>query len=187
MEGGMKMEKFIALLRGINVGGKNKISMKDLKDAFLKNGFTSCATYINSGNVIFQSQISDTEKLKQKCEKIIKDTFSLDVPVYIISAAGLKKALDNAPSWWDNLEGYKHNALFVLPPVTASDVFSGTGELKNEYERAEYYSNIIFWSASLKYLSRTKYLKIVGAEVYDYLTIRNSNTVKKLASLCDLG
>lgn len=91
------MEKYIALLRGINVGGKNKISMKDLKDAFLKNGFTSCATYINSGNVIFQSQISDTEKLKQKCEKIIKDTFSLDVPVYIISAAGLKKALDNAP------------------------------------------------------------------------------------------
>ncbi len=75
------MEKYIALLRGVNVGGKNKISMPELKLAFEEIGFLDVITYINSGNIIFSSNTQDKSKLIRKSESIIEDKFKLSIPV----------------------------------------------------------------------------------------------------------
>lgn len=177
------MEKYIAFLRGINVGGKNKVSMSELKELFEQNGFQDVVTYINSGNIIFSSNNSDDKKLKKECELLISNKFQLNIPILVISFKDLLTALNNAPSWWDQDKDSRHNAIFILPSITVDEVFREVGAIKPEYEKVDYYDRVVFWSAPIKTLSRTRWSKVVGSPVYNSITIRNANTVKKILQL----
>lgn len=179
----LSLETYIALLRGINVGGKNKISMPALKAAFEAIGFFDVRTYINSGNVIFSTNIQDERELSKKSKAIVLDTFMLDIPIMVISAKALKQTLEHAPEWWGtvNKEVYD-NAIFVIAPARVEDVFETIGDAHMEYERISHYGNVIFWSASLAAFSKTKYSKIASSSVNQKVTIRNANTIKKLLS-----
>lgn len=179
------MKKYIVLLRGINVGGKNKVSMMELKELFEKKGFQDVVTYINSGNIVFSSENSDIGFLKSNCEALILERFKLDLSVMVISAEEMIEALSNAPDWWDVDKESKHNAIFVIPPTTIDDVFKEVGEIKPEYEKVGHFGRVIFWSAPLITFSRTRWSSVVGKSVYNSITIRNSNTVKKLIKLCN--
>lgn len=88
------MNKLIAILRGINVGGKRKIIMTDLKELFHGLGFENVVTYIQSGNVIFsdKSDAPDSE-IARKIESAISNKYGFDVPVIIRSAAQLEQAV----------------------------------------------------------------------------------------------
>lgn len=92
------MAKKIAILRGINVGGKRKILMADLKELFERLGFTDIKTYIQSGNVIFNSpnQLSDND-ISAKVEKSISDKYRFDVPVIVRSENELEQAVEKNP------------------------------------------------------------------------------------------
>ncbi len=182
-KGGLPVEKYIVLLRGINVGGKNKVSMAELKKYFEENGFQNVITYINSGNIIFSSDSTDEEKLKKECESLMLNKFQLNIPVAIVSGADLLEAIDHAPAWWGEDEAAKHNVIFVIPPVTADQVFQEVGETRPEYESVDHYGRVIFWSAPVKTFSRTRWSKIVGSSVYDSVTIRNANTVRKILQI----
>lgn len=175
--------KYIALLRGINVGGNNKVSMSDLKVCFETLGFTHVQTYINSGNVIFETAKTDKAKLVEKCEEAIEEKFGFHVVCSVIEVKELHNALSNAPAWWGKGDDVKHNALFVIAPATADEIIKEVGEAKPEYEKVEAYEPIIFWSAPIKTFSRTRYSKIVGTKAYQFITIRNLNTTKKLFDL----
>jgi uncharacterized protein (DUF1697 family) len=180
------MKKYIALLRGINISGKNKISMPSLKLAFEEIGFLDVITYINSGNVIFSSNIQDKNELIRKIEDIIVDKFKLDIPVTVLSAKELSDILKNAPKWWDtdNKEIYD-NAIFVISPTSVEEVFAEVGDAKPEYEKVCNYGNVIFWSALLKSFSKTRWSKIASSSVNNKVTIRNANTIKKLLELVE--
>ena len=175
--------KYIALLRGINVGGNNKVPMRDLKICFESAGFLNVITYINSGNVIFDSDIMDVQELKELCESIIEKKFGFYIRVTIIDVNTLKDALAHAPSWWDADTESRHNALFVIPPSTDDEIITGVGKMKPEYETIFAYNGIIFWSASIKSYSRTRWSKLVGTKAYQNVTVRNANTTKKLLKL----
>ncbi len=174
--------KFIALLRGINVGGNNKVAMADLKSCFEKAGFKNVVTYINSGNVIFESSQTDTAKLVQVCEAAIEKQFGFKVVCAVITAHALQAAVQNAPQWWNNGDA-KHNALFVIAPATATEIMAEVGTAKPDYEKVAAYDPIIFWSAPLATFGRTRYSKIVGTKAYKSVTIRNANTTLKLVEL----
>lgn len=177
------MPKYIALLRGINVGGNNKISMPELKKAFENQSFTNVITYINSGNVIFDSNL-DEPAIKSNCEALIESAFGLKITVGIISAAELRDALAHAPDWWNTDPESKHNAIFIIPPMTAEEVCVLVGDIKPEYEKAAYYGNVIFWSAPTATFSRARWSKMVHSKtVSGVITVRNANTTLKLAAL----
>src|SRR6478735_2148963 len=110
---------FIALLRGINVGGNNKVSMPELRACFEALGFTNVRTYINSGNVIFESPQTDRVALVTHCEAAIEEQFGFHVVCSVISADELRNALAQAPAWWDKVKTDKQNALFIIAPATA--------------------------------------------------------------------
>lgn len=175
--------KYIALLRGINVGGNNKVAMADLKSCFEKAGFTRVVTYINSGNVIFESKKTDTSKLVAICEQSIEEKFGFHVVCSVIAASELLSAMEHVPAWWNKGDA-KHNAIFVIAPKKADDIMQEVGEAKPEYEKVEAHHPIIFWSAPLKTFGRTRYSQIVGTKAYQSVTIRNANTTNKLAELC---
>jgi len=177
------MMRYIALLRGINVGGKNKVPMKDLKSCFEEAGFQNTITYINSGNVFFDSGKQDVLKLARQCEEILEKKFGFPIGLALLDVYTLKEALDHTPEWWGKDPDWKHNAIFVIQPATAEDVIAEAGNIKPEYEKLHAYKEIIFWSAPLKTFSHTRWSKIVGTKVYQKITIRNANTTKKLLEL----
>lgn len=175
--------KYVALLRGINVGGNNRVPMAELKACFERGGFKNVVTYINSGNVIFESDESSLTKLVEICESAIGKQFGFRVVCSVISAHDLRAAVQHAPKWW-NAGDAKHNAIFVIAPKTAKEIMQEVGEAKPEYEKVAAYGQVIFWSAPLKTFGRTRYNKIVGTPAYQFITIRNANTTLKLSQLC---
>lgn len=175
--------QYIALLRGINVGGKNKVSMSDLKTCFENAGFQNTKTYINSGNVIFESEEQSTINLIKKCEEIMQKEFGFPISLALIDVNALKDALEHVPEWWGDDPDSKHNAIFVIHPATAKEVISDVGKIKQEYEQFYAYNEIIFWSAPLKTFSHTRWSKVVGTKAYQNITIRNANTTKRLLEL----
>ncbi len=94
------MTKTIAILRGINVGGTRKILMKDLKVLLEKHGFSEVETYIQSGNVIFESdQKLSTADLEQNIQQAITETFGFDVAVIVRTAVEWTRSIENNPFW----------------------------------------------------------------------------------------
>ena len=179
------MRRYVALLRGINISGKNKIPMAELKKGFEKLAFEEVKTYLNSGNVIFSSGEDDTEKLTKQIQGMIKDQFDLDIPVFVISRATFEDILQNAPDWWgnDNKEIYD-NLIFIMPPAKFSDVYSEIGEPKKELEKIEGYKDVIFWSFSRKDYQKTNWWsKTASANIGAKLTIRTANTVRKIVKM----
>jgi len=160
------------------------IKMAELRAAFERHGFGNASTYINSGNIMFDSEAADITSLKGTCEKIITDGFGLDIPVCVISATELAKTLTHAPEWWNEAIDVRHDAFFVIPPMTAEEICGHVGTVKEEYEKVAYYGRVIFWSAPMVTFSRTRWAKISKDKtMYNAITVRNANTALKLAKL----
>lgn len=179
------MKRYIALLRGINISGKNKIAMSELKKCFAELGFAEIVTYLNSGNVIFSSAIEDKNVLSNKVQLMIKDRFHLEIPVFIILQEELAELLKNAPDWWgdDNREIYD-NLIFLLPSLSYEEFYDEIGVPKAEYESVYHYKNVVFWSFSRKDHQKTNWWsKTAGSGVSGRITIRTANTVRKIAGM----
>lgn len=179
------MERYIALLRGINISGKNKVSMAELKQGFEKRNYTEVKTYLNSGNVIFSSDETDISKLTSQIEEMINDQFRLDIPVYVISKEKLEDILLHAPDWWgeESKEIYD-NLIFIMPPATFKDVYSEIGEPKDGLEKIKEYKEAVFWSFSRKDYQKTNWWsKTASANIGSRLTIRTANTVRKIVGM----
>jgi uncharacterized protein (DUF1697 family) len=176
--------RYVALLRGINISGKNKIAMLELKKEFEKLDFFEVLTYINSGNIIFSSNIEDTDIIENNIKLMIQNKFNLNIPVFIITIEKLAMILKNAPDWWgnDNKEIYD-NIIFIIPPTTYEEVFLEIGEAKQEYEKISNYKNVIYWSFDLKSYSKTNWIKTANSKINNKVTIRTANTMKKLFEL----
>lgn len=113
------MAKYISILRGINVGGNRKILMKDLKVLFEKMGLSKVETYIQSGNVVFESdQKLSTADLEVKIEQAITETFGFDVPVIVRTADEWAKSIVDNPFWKEkdaDIDRLHHTCLKEVP------------------------------------------------------------------------
>lgn len=179
------MTTYIALLRGINVGGKHKVPMKDLKVIFESIGYTSVKTHINSGNVIFKSDFKSFEQIQEHLETILNERFSFKIPVKILTVNDLEYVVNHAPIWWDqtNKEQY-HSAIFVIPPADQSEILSVMGEPNHDLEQVQVGENVIYWSATLKTYSKSRWSKTASTSINTKVTIRTANTLIKLLELC---
>ena len=91
------MTKHISLLRGINVGGKRKILMADLKELYKKLGYKNIVTYIQSGNVIFEAKEKDQSKIEAKIYKAIQKAYGFEVPIVVRSVEEIEEIISNNP------------------------------------------------------------------------------------------
>ena len=179
------MKRYIALLRGINISGKNKVSMVELKQGFERLDYKEVKTYLNSGNVIFSSDEANTIKTTRRIEEMIKNQFRLDIPVFVISKEGLEDILYHAPDWWgDESKAIYDNLIFIMPPATFKDVYSEIGKPKEGLEKIEEYKETVFWSFSRKDYQKTNWWsKTASANISGKLTIRTANTVRKIVGM----
>jgi uncharacterized protein (DUF1697 family) len=102
------MKRYIALLRGVNISGKNKVPMAELKKGFEELGFAEVRTYLNSGNVIFSSDEGGIEGFTNQIETMIKRQFGVDIPVFVIS----KEALGDILVELEKIKGYKETVFW---------------------------------------------------------------------------
>lgn len=176
---------YLALLRGINVGGHNVIRMSDLRDAFEGMGFSDVATYIQSGNVLFRAPSRNSAAaLTTKIESDLSDQFGYHARVVLRSKRQYMEALKRAPATWGTDPTRKHNALFTLPRIKPQTILAEAGPLVAELEEATCAPGVIFWSASAK-SSRTAMMQVAKSPVYKDLTVRNHKTTFKLQQMLE--
>lgn len=178
--------KYIALLRGINISGKNKISMPELKKLLEENNYQNVLTYLNSGNIIFECNINNKQTIMNNIHTLIKTKFILDIPVYITTDKELEDILNNSPKWWgsNNKEIYD-NLIFIIPPTKYEEVYNTIGSPKEGLEQIEEYNNCIFWSFDLNnYRKSNWWVKTASTNIKDKITIRTANTMRKILEIC---
>ena len=178
--------KYIAFLRGINISGKNKTSMPELKKLLEENNYQNVLTYLNSGNIIFECNINNKQTIMNNIHTLIKTKFILDIPVYITTDKELEDILNNSPKWWgsNNKEIYD-NLIFIIPPTKYEEVYNTIGSPKEGLEQIEEYNNCIFWSFDLNnYRKSNWWVKTASTDIKDKITIRTANTMKKILEIC---
>ena len=169
--------KFVALLRGVNVGGKGTIKMTVLREAFIKAGFRNVSTYINSGNIVFESDAKDKKKLTVEIEKLLAEAF-FAIKTVVISEAELKKVFAEIPDSWKKEDVRKYIA-FVKLPSKPEDVIR-EAQLKTGVDFIEMGHGVVYMTTKMEGLMSSGFPKLIAKKIYRDITIRNVNTVKKL-------
>ncbi len=177
--------KYLALLRGINVGGKNIIKKDDLKKAFEDMGFTDVRTYIASGNILFRAEPEPVELLKERVEQILSKRFSYDARAVVYSEKKYRSIVESAPPNWGKDSDYRHSLLFIITDVNAKELLEGIKEPDPEIETITARPGAIFGSMSKAYLSKSRLSKIASLPAYKQVTIRNHTTVYRLQELLE--
>jgi len=176
---------YVALLRGINVGGKNKVDMKQLKGVFEDAGMTDVKTYINSGNVIFSSKIRAKARLVDQIEDGIAKHFGFDVPVVLRNLAEMKALVKTIPAKWTTDQKMRCDVLFLWKEVDRRSVLK---EFKHDpkMEDVRYAGGAIIWRIDRKDVNKSRMWRgLFGTPLYKQMTIRNCNTARKLLTLME--
>lgn len=181
----MDIKRYIAFLRGVNISGRNKVIMAELKKGVERLGYEEVKTYLNSGNVIFSSNENDIGSVTKRIVMMIKSQFDLDIPVFVIAKEKLEDILRNAPDWWGNADKEIYdNLIFIMPPATFADVFNEIGDPKEELEKIQEYKEAIFWSFSRRNYQKTNWWsKTASASISNKLTIRTASTIMKVVGM----
>ena len=176
------LDVFVALLRGVNVGGNNMISMSALKQSFEALGFAQVSTYINSGNIIFQTKEADPRKLERKIEQMMLKEYQLDSKVVVRSLAEMEKLVKSLPPSWNGDSSWRYNVIFLRHTIDSEKILDEL-PAKNDIEQIEYRPGTLLWSAQVTEINRTNMQKLSSRKVFQDMTVRNLNTTKKLYEL----
>lgn len=180
------MQAFVILIRGINVGGKNKVSMAELKVRLTEMGFESVSSYINSGNILLRSKLN-AKQTGDSIEAIIVKRFKMDSPVIkvlVLTASQLQTVVRNKPKGFgEQPDVYYSDAIFLmgLPADEALKVFDPREGVDKVWPGKQ----VIYSQRLGAERVRSKLSKIVGTPAYQSMTIRSWGTTTKLATLLD--
>lgn len=173
---------FVALLRGVNVGGNNMISMKSLKASFETMGFTNVSTYINSGNIIFQSKEDDPRKLERKIEQILSSDYQLESKVVLRSLSEMEKLVKALPQNWGDNSDWRFNVIFLRHSIDSEKILDEL-PANSDIEEVLYRPGTLLWSVQASEANRSKFVKLSSRKNFKDMTVRNLNTTRKLYEL----
>lgn len=175
---------YVALLRGINVGGKARVEMIRLKAVIESLGCSDVQTYINSGNVLFSDNRPEIQ-LQHKIFAAITAEFGFEVPVQLRSQKQMQNLVLAIPKNWKNDSELKTDILFMDETLSIDAAQPYIKVNPNIDERTITTEHEIIWSVARKDITKGRLAKIVGTDVYRHITIRNVNTVLKLHALME--
>lgn len=177
------MNQYLVLLRGINVGGKNIIKMADLKASFEAMGFSNVVTYIQSGNVVLQSEDKDKAVLTTKIEKGLSKRFNFEARVVVVSQKELAAIIRSAPEGFGKDEKkFRYDVIFLKEPLAPKEAMQSV-RVREGVDAAHAGKQALYFSRLISRASQSYLTKIIGMPVYQNMTIRNWNTTTKLLEL----
>jgi len=179
------MTTYVALLRGINVGGKNPIKMPALKAAFEEDGFEDVATYIQSGNVLFTAPGARTTELTDRIETLLAEAFDYVPTVVVRNRTQMRAIVNRTPMGFGTEPAkYRYDVVFLKEPLTAKVAVKSL-ELKPGVDEAYAGTGVLYLSRLDARATQSRLNKIASSPIYPSVTIRNWNTTTKLLSLMD--
>lgn len=173
---------YLALLRGINVGGKNKVDMSRLKTTLEAVGLAEVRTYINSGNVIFADDRRRPAELTSLVEKAIATEFGFPVRVVLRDIDAVKSVAKAIPTSWKDDTTMRCYVMFLWEDVDEPAVLDRLS-VKDDIDDVKYVPGAIIWRVDRAVLTRSGMMRVPGSDLYQSMTIRNCNTVRKLLEL----
>ena len=180
----MTRVRYVALLRGINVGGKSLIRMADLKTCFESLGFDAVSTYIASGNVLFETGDDGAAELATTIEGAIEQQLGLPVKVVVLDQEAYARIVEAIPTAWIGEDTMRANVAFVRPGTDAREAVRGL-DFDPAIEEITAVDGAILWATRRDALNRSAIRKLLGGAAYQELTIRNLNTTLKLRDLLE--
>jgi uncharacterized protein (DUF1697 family) len=171
--------EYIALFRGINVGKTKRIDMKSLKNLFEKIGYTNVSTYINSGNVFFESLKSKQTVL----DEIIYELLNFqkeEIKLLVKSISEMKKIANAIPNEWENNKEQRTDVAYLFKSIDREQVIYDL-PVKREYIDILYIPGALIWNIKRKNYNKSQLNKLISHEIYQQMTIRNVNTARYLA------
>jgi uncharacterized protein (DUF1697 family) len=174
--------RYVALLRGINVGGKTLIRMADLKECVESLGLDDVSTFIASGNVLFSSDERDAAKLERAIEGAVEKRFRLPVKVVVLDRAAYARIVKAIPKAWLGDQTLRANVAFVRRGTEAKQVVRDLAP-DPAVEEVKATNGAILWATKRDALNRSVMRKLIGGAAYKQLTVRNLNTTLKLQEL----
>ncbi|HUQ07085.1 MAG TPA: DUF1697 domain-containing protein, partial [Kofleriaceae bacterium] len=169
------MNRYVILLRGINVGGNNIIKMSALKACLEQAGFVDVSTYIASGNV-FVSSDEKAPAIVTRVEKLLAKTFAYDASVVVRSKAQMQATILKAPPGFGRQPAkFRYDCLFLKEPLTAAAALKSV-TAKAGVDTVHAGPGALYFSRLVARITQTQLGKIVGTPIYKQMTIRNWNT-----------
>jgi uncharacterized protein (DUF1697 family) len=177
------MTTYVALLRGINVGGNNLIKMPALKVCFETNGFEQVRTYIQSGNVIFVSPETRTAALTDQIESMLAASFKYIPTVVVRSQKQMRAIVDKAPKGFGTEPAkYLYDVVFLKDPLTARKAMASI-DTKPGVDEAQAGTGVLYFARLTARATQSRLNKVASSPIYPSVTIRNWNTTTKLCGL----
>lgn len=179
--------RYILLLRGINVGGKNKVSMSDLKTLLLSVGFENVDSYINSGNLFFSS-VQNRESCISKISDILERNYDFSIPFALLTKEEYLKEREELPDWWEG-ELARRDVLFF-----SCNSDKAKSEILDFVDKTAFCNEIVyvgrhavFWGKydESEYLKSTYHKELMKQDFYKQITIRNGKTFEKIAEILE--
>jgi uncharacterized protein (DUF1697 family) len=178
--------QYLALLRGINVGGKNLVKMAALREAFEEMGFADVATYIASGNVLFRAPRQKREELAARIESELSRRFGVELKVVLLTEKLLKNVVQGAPRGF-GADSYLCDVVFLRKPLTVEKAF-GVLEIREGIDSAWEGNGVLYLSRLASKATGSRLNRIASTPEYKNMTIRSwSTTTKLLAQFASAG
>jgi len=179
--------KYVALLRGINVGGNHRVPKAEFQSVLESLGFHDIVIYINSGNAVFTS---DHQPQASDVQTALEKHFGFNIPTLVLSGEKIQAIAAAIPDSWTNdapkpdKSGQKSDVLYLFDEINTPDIIEKLGH-KPEIETMIYVDGAVLANITRANQSRYSLLKVVGTPPYKQMTIRNITTAKKLAELVE--
>lgn len=173
---------YVALLRGINVGGRNAVPMKDLAACLEAGGYGQVKTYIQSGNVLLASDNTDARQLEVDLEALIGDRFGFPVPVVVRSADELHATVASAPPGFGGPD-HRCDVIFLKHPLTVDEAFSAMPTPREGVDQSWIGPGVVYFARLTELASKSRLSQIASSPIYPRITVRNWNTTTRLAAL----
>jgi uncharacterized protein (DUF1697 family) len=177
--------RYVALLRGVNVGGNHPVPKGDFKAVLEGLGFYDVTIYINSGNAVFSS---DREPVASEIRAALEKRFIFDIPTLVLSGEKIRAIAAAIPPDWTNdppkpdKSGQKSDVVYLFDEVNTPDVLEKVG-YRPEVETMLYVDGAVLANIPRSHQSKYSLLRVVGTPLYRQITIRNIATAKRLAEL----
>jgi uncharacterized protein (DUF1697 family) len=171
--------EYIALFRGINVGKTKRIDMKYLKNLFEKIGYTNVSTYINSGNVFFESSKPKHTVLDEIIYELLHFQKE-EIKLLVKSISEMKKIANAIPDEWKNNADQRTDVAYLFKSIDRKQIINDL-PVKREYIDIIYISGALIWNIKRKNYNKSQLNKLISHDIYQQMTIRNVNTARYLA------
>jgi uncharacterized protein (DUF1697 family) len=179
------MSRYLALLRGINVGGNNVIRMDALKRCFDEHGFSEVVTYIQSGNVIFEAKERSRAALTRRIEAMLAERFAYRATVVLRSRQQLQQIVGRAPrGFGDEPKSYRYDVLFLQEGLTAAAALDSV-PTREGVDEVWAGPGVLYFSRLIRRATQSHLSRLVSLPIYKRMTIRNWNTTTKLLALME--